>query len=101
MLKQEVQRREEEFKAISPVTSQVSVAILMQEATELTTRSFGAVLVAPVLRTVVVPLDTAEIVQSPAPMFITVITVPTGCATEALVGILKALAEALDMVTST
>jgi hypothetical protein len=37
----------------------VSVAILMQEATELTTRSLGAAEVAPVERTVVVPEVTA------------------------------------------
>jgi hypothetical protein len=40
----------------------MSVAIFTQEATELTTRSFGAVEVAPVERTVVVPEVTALIV---------------------------------------
>jgi hypothetical protein len=55
----------------------------------------GDAAVAPALRTVVVPEVTAEIVQVPAPIFMTVITVPTGCATLAFVGILIALAEAL------
>jgi hypothetical protein len=40
-------------------------------------------------------------VQVPAPRFNTVITVPVGIDTEALVGILKALAEALFIVTNT
>jgi hypothetical protein len=52
-------------------------------------------------KTVVVPDVTAEIVVIPAPMLRTVSTVPTGKATEAFVGILKALADALLMVTST
>jgi hypothetical protein len=49
---------------------------------------------APALTTVVVPEVTALIVQVPAPRLNTVITVPVGNATEALVGILKVLAVA-------
>jgi hypothetical protein len=71
------------------------------QAADLYCARVGAAAVVPAERTVVVPLVTAEIVQVPAPMFNTVITVPTGCATEALVGILKVLADALDMVTNT
>jgi hypothetical protein len=47
------------FYARSPVTNQVSVAILIQVATEFATRSFGAVDVDPVERIVVVPEVTA------------------------------------------
>jgi hypothetical protein len=50
---------------------------------------------------VVVPEVTALTVQVPAPRFNTVMHVPTGNATEALVGILKAFAEALFIVTNT
>jgi hypothetical protein len=46
----------------------------------------------------VVPLVTAEIVQVPRPMLRTVITVPIGKATLALVGILKAIAVALFII---
>ena len=46
------------------------------------------------------PEVTAEIVQVPAPLLRTVMTVPTGKATEALVGILKATAVALFIGTS-
>jgi hypothetical protein len=55
----------------------------------------------PADKRVVVPDVTAEIVVVPAPMLRTVKTVPTGNATEAFVGILKAFADALLMVTST
>jgi hypothetical protein len=71
------------------------------QAADLYCATVGDAAVAPADSTVVVPEVTAEIVQRPAPMFNTVITVPTGNATEALVGILKALAEALLMVTRT
>jgi hypothetical protein len=71
------------------------------QAADLYCPRVGAAAVPPAERIVVVPLVTAEIVQSPAPMFMTVITVPIGCSTEALVGILKALAAALDIVTNT
>jgi hypothetical protein len=57
----------------------------------------GEAAVAPAERTVVVPEVTAEIVQVPAPTFKIVKAVPTGNATEALVGILKAIAVALFM----
>ena len=77
----------------------MSVAVLMQAA-DLYCASVGDAAVAPADKTVVVPEVTAEIVQIPAPMFMTVMTVPTGNATDALVGILNALAEALLMVTS-
>jgi hypothetical protein len=65
------------------------------QAADLYCARVGAAAVAPAERIVVVPLVTAEIVQTPAPMFRTVITVPIGCATLALVGILIAFAEAL------
>jgi hypothetical protein len=55
----------------------------------------GEAATAPAERTVVVPEVTAEIVQVPAPIFKTVRAVPTGKATEAFVGILKAIAVAL------
>jgi len=57
--------------------------------------SVGEAATAPADRTVVVPGVTAEIVQVPAPMFKTVIAVPIGNATDALVGILNAIAVAL------
>ena len=46
-------------EAITAGSAQITGNFTMQEATELTTRSFGAVEVAPVLKTVVVPLVTA------------------------------------------
>ena len=52
-------------------------------------------------KTVVVPAVTAEIVQVPAPLLRIVMAVPTGNATEAFVGILKAIAVALFIGTST
>jgi hypothetical protein len=73
----------------------VSLRILIQAA-DLYCASVGAAAVAPAERIVVVPLVTAEMVQIPAPIFSRLITVPIGCATLALVGILMALAEALD-----
>lgn len=63
--------------------------------------SVGLALTAPALVTVVVPEVTAEIVTVPAPLFNTVIAVPTGKATEAFVGILKATAVALFIGTRT
>jgi len=57
--------------------------------------SVGDAAVAPADKTVVVPLVTAEIVQSPAPILSNVITDPIGIAAVALVGILIALADAL------
>jgi hypothetical protein len=74
---------------------QVSVKILII-AQDLYCASVGAAATAPAERIVVVPLVTAETVQRPAPIFSKLITVPIGCATLALVGILMALAEALD-----
>jgi hypothetical protein len=62
--------------------------------------SVGAALVVPALFTVVVPEVTADIVQVPAPIFSTVITVPVGKATLASVGILKAIAVALFIITN-
>ena len=53
------------------------------------------------LRTVVVPGVTAEIVQTPTPILRTVITVPIGNATDALVGIWKAIAVALFIISRT
>lgn len=69
------------------------------QAADLYCAKVGEAAVAPAESTVVVPGVTADIVQVPTPIFITVITVPTAKATEALVGILKALAEALLIVT--
>jgi hypothetical protein len=71
------------------------------QAADLYCARVGDAAVAPALRTVVVPDVTAEIVQVPAPIFRTVITVPIGCATDALVGILKVFADALLIVTRT
>jgi hypothetical protein len=65
------------------------------QAADLYCANVGAAAVAPAERTVVVPDVTAEIVQTPTPMLRTVMTVPIGCATEALVGILIALDAAL------
>jgi hypothetical protein len=61
----------------------------------------GAAAVAPADKTVVVPDVTALIVQVPAPIFRTVMAVPIGKATLALVGILKAMAVALFIISRT
>jgi hypothetical protein len=61
----------------------------------------GDALTAPALVTVVVPGVTADMVQVPAPMLRTVMAVPTGKATLALVGILKAIAVALFIISRT
>jgi hypothetical protein len=61
----------------------------------------GDAAVAPADKTVVVPEVVALIVQVPAPIFNTVMQVPIGNATDAFVGILKAFADALDIVTNT
>jgi hypothetical protein len=61
----------------------------------------GAAATAPAERIVVVPEVTALIVQTPAPMLRTVMAVPIGKATEALVGILKAIAVALFIISRT
>ena len=50
---------------------------------------------------VVVPEVTAEIVTAPAPLLSNVRHVPTGKATEALVGMVRVEADALDRVIST
>jgi hypothetical protein len=71
------------------------------QAADLYCARVGAAATAPALRTVVVPEVTAEIVQRPTPMLRTVITVPIGKATDALVGILKAIAVALFMISRT
>lgn len=76
----------------------MSVAVLMQAAV-LYWASVGDAAVAPADRTVVVPEVTALIVQEPAPLFNTVMTVPVGKATDALVGILNAIAVALFIGT--
>jgi hypothetical protein len=70
-------------------------------AADLYCANVGAAAVAPAERTVVVPEVTALIVQTPAPLLRTVMTVPTGWATEAFVGILRVFADALDIVTRT
>jgi NaMN:DMB phosphoribosyltransferase len=61
----------------------------------------GAAAVAPADKTVVVPDVTALIVQVPTPMLRTVMAVPTGKATLALVGSLKAMAVALFIISRT
>jgi hypothetical protein len=61
----------------------------------------GLAATAPPDRTVVVPDVTALIVQTPTPMLRTVMAVPTGKATLALVGILKAIAVALFIISKT
>jgi hypothetical protein len=61
----------------------------------------GEAATAPAERTVVVPEVVAEIVQEPAPLLRIVMAVPTGNATEAFVGILKAIAVALFIGTRT
>jgi hypothetical protein len=63
--------------------------------------SVGDAAVVPADKTVVVPEVTALIVQVPAPIFNTVIAVPIGNATDALVGILKAIAVALFIISNT
>jgi hypothetical protein len=60
-----------------PTTYQASVPVLIQAA-DLYCPIVGAAAVAPDDRIVVVPEVTAEIVQMPAPIFRTVITVPIG-----------------------
>ena len=68
------------------------------QAADLYCARVGFAALEPADNTVVVPLVTAEIVQRPTPVFNTVITEPIGIAAVALVGILIALAEALDCV---
>jgi hypothetical protein len=82
-----------------PTTYQVSVATLIQAAI-FAVPTVGALEVAAAETIVVVPDVTAEIVTVPAPRFRIFSTVPTGNATEALVGILKATAVALFIGTS-
>ena len=72
---------------MSPITYQASVATLTKVADEYCTRSLGDAAVAPLDRTVVVPLVTALIVTCPAPIWMMLIWHPIGNATEALVGI--------------
>ena len=79
---------------MAPTTYQVSVAVLMQAA-DLYCARVGEAATAPADRTVVVPEVTALIVQSPAPLFNTVMTVPTGIAAVALEGIFSSTAEPL------
>jgi hypothetical protein len=59
----------------------------------------GLAAVAPADKTVTPPEP--EIVTAPAPLFRTVITVPTGKAMLAFVGIVMVEADAFDRVTST
>jgi hypothetical protein len=61
----------------------------------------GDAAVAPADNTVVVPGVTALIVQLPAPILSIVIAVPIGNATDALVGILNAIAVALFIISNT
>ena len=78
----------------------MSAAVLMQTALLYCAR-VGAAATAPAERIVVVPEVTALIVQTPTPILRTVMAVPIGKATEALVGILKAIAVALFMTSRT
>ena len=78
----------------------MSVAVLMQTALLYCAR-VGEAAVAPAERIVVVAGVTALIVQVPAPMLRTVMAVPTGKATDALVGSLKAMAVALFIISRT
>jgi len=71
------------------------------QAADLYCPKVGDAATEPAERTVVVPGVTADNVHVPAPMFRTVITVPIGKATDALVGILKAMAVALSIISST
>jgi hypothetical protein len=71
------------------------------QAADLYCARVGDAAVAPADKTVVVPGVTAEIVQAPAPMLRMLRTVPTGNATEALVGILYAIAVALFISSKT
>jgi hypothetical protein len=71
------------------------------QAADLYWAKVGLAGTAPALTTVVVPLVVALIVVTPAPRLSTVITEPVGIAAVALVGILKALADALFIVTKT
>jgi NaMN:DMB phosphoribosyltransferase len=77
---------------------QVSVAVFTQTA-DLYCARVGAAATAPADKTVVVPDVTALIVQVPTPMLRTVMAVPIGKATLALVGILKAIAVALFIIS--
>jgi hypothetical protein len=61
----------------------------------------GLAATAPADKIVVVPDVTALIVQVPAPILRTVMAVPIGKATLALVGILKAMAVALFIISRT
>jgi hypothetical protein len=85
---------------MAPTMYQVSVPVLMQAA-DLYCARVGAAATAPAERTVVVPVVTAEIVQTPTPSLRIVMTDPTGIAAVALVGIFKAIAVALFIGTRT
>ena len=76
----------------------MSVAVLMQTAV-LYCPKVGEAAVVPADKTVVVPEVVALMVHVPAPLFNTVIAVPTGNATEAFVGIFNAIAVALFIGT--
>ena len=78
----------------------MSVADLMHTAV-LYCAKVGLAATVPADKTVVVPDVTALMVQVPAPLFKMVMAVPTGKATLAFVGILKATAVALFIGTST
>jgi hypothetical protein len=75
------------------------LAAVLIHAADLYCPRVGLAAVPPAERTVVVPGVTAEIVQVPTPMLRTVRTVPISNATEASVGILKAIAVALFMIS--
>jgi hypothetical protein len=85
---------------MAPTTYQASVAVLIHTA-DLYCAMVGEAAVAPAERIVVVPGVTALIVQIPAPIFNIVNAVPIGKATDALVGILNAIAVALFIKLNT
>ena len=74
----------------------MSVAVFIK-AQDLYWDKVGEAATAPADKIVVVPGVTALIVTNPAPLFNTVMTVPTGIAAEALVGIFRATAVPLFM----
>ena len=74
-------------------------AAVFTQTADLNCASVGEAATAPAELIVVVPEVTAEIVTAPTPLLRTVIAVPTGNATEASVGILKATAVALFIGT--
>ena len=76
----------------------MSVPVLIR-AHDLYCAKIGDAATVPADRTVTPPAP--EMVTTPAPLLRTVMTVPTGKATDAFVGIVRVEADALDRVTRT